>query len=203
MRWWPVSDLTQACAELGNWLAVAETLVGVRDQQPSVHVRGKPGSRPPWNPAVAHALLDARQGIRELERDMRLEVTGSSGPARGGADVNTTGALKAIAAMEQAVTRDRVMDALRALNSWANAIRRLPAIDDLPQWRRLRPGPAGTPPLCPFCSTYSLRVAVESGVVACFFPDCADSDGNRPRARLDVNRLNGEPVLIWSSGETQ
>jgi hypothetical protein len=197
------TDLAQACSELGNWIAVAETLVAIPDQQPGVRVSSKPGSRAPWNPAVATALLDARQGIRDLECEMRTEVTGAPGRPRGGSDGNTRDALKAISAMEQAVSRDHVADALRQLISWANTIRRLPSIDDLPHWRRLRPGPDGMPPRCPFCETFSLRVAVESGVVGCWFPGCTDSEGRRPQARLEISRLNGSGVLVWNDGTVQ
>jgi hypothetical protein len=192
--------LAAACSELRGWLAIAETLLAARDQQPSVRVAGQPASRPPWNSAVADALDDARAGIRRLEADMYLEIFGKPRRARGSSDGNTTAAIKAVAAMETAVTRDHAKEAAHALARWAAMIRRLPAVDDLPHWIRIRPGPDGLPPKCPFCGTFSLRLAMESGLVACWMPGCADSDGRRPQAHLDISRITGSPVLVWQDG---
>jgi hypothetical protein len=196
-----MSDLAQVCSELRGWIAIAETLIGARDQKPGVHIASQPSSRPPWNSAVADALLDAWQGVRELELEIRTEISGRrTARPHGPTDVGTRNALKSLTAMEPAMSTDRAKDATAALSRWANVIRRLPAVDDLPHWMRIRPGPDGLPPRCPYCQTFSLRVALESGVVACWLPGCSDSDGNPPRARLDISRINAEPVLAWSDG---
>ncbi len=198
-----MSELSEACEDLGAWLAIAETLIAEPDITPTTRSSGKPTSRPPWNAAVAYAITDAHAGVREIEREFRIEITGRHRWPRGGSDSNTVGAMEAITAMSSVVSRDRAKRAARSLIHWADVIRQLPAVDDKPRWERIRAGPDGLPPTCPHCGTFSLRVAIESGVIQCWFPSCTDSNGNRPAAHLDINRVNGEPVLLWSDGSVQ
>lgn len=194
------SELAQACEELGSWLAIAGTLIAVQDVAPTARSAvGRPASRPPWNSQVAHALTDAHAGIRDIERDFRLEITGSH-RARGGSDKNTVRALKAIAAMEQAVSEESATKAAKALGRWVTALMRLPSVDKAPVWEKIRAGPDGKPPVCPHCATYSLRVDLSRGIIACWFPDCKDGDGRRPVAQLEMSRVNGAPVVIWRDG---
>ena len=197
-----MSDLEDAAEDLMTWLIVGEHLIAQPDKRPALRSSGKPGSKPPWNAAVAHAILDAHQGVRDLEQRWSDQVTGRHRD-RGGSNGNTAHALKRITSMELAVTRDDVKEGTRLLRRWATTIRQLPAIDDAPRWEKIRAGPDGLPPKCLFCGTFSLRVAIESGVVICVYPDCKDSDGNRPQALLEVNKLDGSPVLVWASGEAQ
>ena len=116
---------------------------------------------------------------------------------------------------------------LRSLTALTNPILALAAIDKLTHWTRLRVEP-GCPacginrelvhgfyvcpncgstvrrPACPYCRTYSLRVADRSTVVACFYSGldgdgCKDADGNRPFARVEISKLSGI-VLVWNDG---
>lgn len=192
-------ELAEACADIGYWLAVAETLLAHADELPAEGGPGRPGSRPPWNPAVANALMDAHSGIRDLEADMRFEVTGTV-RRRSDRAGNTGDVLSGISAMEMAVSRPHHDRAIRLLTRWALAIRQLTAVDRSPRWERIRPAEeGGMPPVCPYCECYSLRVAIQAGLVACWNPACCDPDGKRPEARLDISRLDGSPVLVWRS----
>jgi hypothetical protein len=213
-----VTELADACQELAGWLAIAETLAAIPDIQPSARPSGRPGTRMPGNVAVLHAIMDAHAGIRDLEADFRMRVTGVM-RERGGSDGNTTVALEALPNLAGAVDvhhqRDEDeqgrrkpcrcvhCDALRQLGHWAMTIQRLPAVDTVPRWIPIRPGPDGLPPVCPWCKTFSLRLSVELGVICCVFPGCKDDDGNRPQAHLDISRVSGQPVLAWKSGLVQ
>lgn len=178
-------------------------------------------SRPPWNSQVANAYFDAHQLVRRLEASLRLAVAGHTGPTRGGSDANTTEAIRAISRMATAASvihtgvpvsraepdgRKLTAAELAAhiLDRVTRVIGQLPAVDEFPKWERIRAGPDGLPPRCPNCETFSLRVAVQSGIVCCFLPGCTDLDGNHPpQARLDMSKLNGEPVLAWTDGTVQ
>lgn len=197
-----MSDLSDLCDELGHLLAQAEAILGIRDVKPTTRAAGKPGSKPPWNPEVAGALFNAHAGARQLEADLRIAITGRDyrrSPRSG----NTGDVLAAIKAMETAMDHPQAEAAHRKLTRWVTAIRQLPGLDLSPKWERIRPGPDGLPPKCPHCGTFSLRVALSSGVVQCWYPGCTDSDGRRPQARLDLSRINGNPVLVWSDGTVQ
>lgn len=225
-------DLTAACAELADQLAIFKEpdvttdradaglptvgwLVVDQDVEPSVGRSGVPAARTPGNTAVLNAQFDAHEMIRRLEAAMRLAVAGHSGRVRGGSDGNTLAALKAIQNLGAALpqeTRDargRLVWpcqelAARVVERVTSVIGQLPAVDEVPKWTKIRPGPGGLPPRCPNCETFSLRVALASGVVVCVFPDCEDLDGRRPpQARMDLSKIDGRPVLVWRDGLVQ
>jgi hypothetical protein len=202
-----VTELAEACAEVGKWIEVAEHLVHLPDSSDTATngrhaLHEAPGPALPGNVAAIDALLAAHFGIRELEAGWRVMVSGTARP-RGGSRGNTTAALSAISAMESAVSRDAVKDALRRIGGWTTRIRQLRSVDESPRWIRLRDGPDGMPPRCPYCSCFSLVLAEGRGVVACFTTDCADLDGNPPLGRLDISRLDGSAVLAWRDGLVQ
>jgi hypothetical protein len=196
-------------------------LIAEADTDPGVRRSGSMESRPPWNSQVANAYMDTHQMVRRLEASLRLVIAGNRGPARGGSDANTTEAIRSIARMATAASviytsvpvSKREPDgrkltaaelASRILDRMIRLIGQLPAVDEFPKWEKIRAGPDGLPPRCPNCETFSLRVAVQSGIVCCFLPGCADLDGNSPpQARLDMSKLNGEPVLAWMDGTVQ
>lgn len=190
------SDLARICADLGHWIAVAETLLAQADCVPTESTAFTPFSRPPWNSEVACALFDTHAMIRDIESEMRQEVSGTVA-RRSHRSGNTGPVLAAITAMEVAVTRPTLRRAQRELGKVALRIRQLPAVDEALRWERLRNAPDEMPPACPYCECYSLKVAIVAGLVACFNPSCADDDGERPTARLDISRLDGSPVLAW------
>lgn len=158
-------------------------------------------SRIPGNIAAMMVALEAHEFVRRLEASLRLAVTGRTGQRRGGSDANTAAALKAIVNLAEGVPEDAADDAARLLERFITLIGQLPAIDTVPRWERIRPGPGGLPPKCPWCETFSLRVAIHSGQVLCVFPGCADEIGNAPpRGRMDLSKVTGKPVLVWDSG---
>jgi hypothetical protein len=214
-------DLGEACAELiellavfgladraqvrgGAGLARTDVLVVDQDIEPKVGRSGIPSPRQPGNPAVMNAMMETHAMVRRLEASLRLAVAGHPGAARGGSDANTLAAIKAIENLGHALDRRDAALAAKIIDRLAKTIGQLPAVDEFPKWERIRPGPGGLPPQCPNCETFSLRVAVQSGAVLCILPGCKDLDGREPpQGRLDISRLNGEPVLVWRDGTVQ
>jgi hypothetical protein len=227
-------DLTAACTELADQLAIFKEpditndradaglptigwLVVDQDVEPSVGRSGVPATRTPGNTAAINAQMDAHEMIRRLEAALRVAVAGHSGRARGGSDKNTLASLKAIqnlgAALPQEVrdARGRLVWpcqelAARVVQRVTSVIGQLPAIDEVPKWSRIRPGPDGLPPRCPHCQTYSLRVSIQSGVVVCVLAGddgngCRDMDGRTPpQARMDISKIDGRGILVWRDG---
>lgn len=225
-------DLTAACTELAGQLSIFTApdvtsdradaglptigwLVVDQDIEPSVGRSGVPAARTPGNTAALNAQLDAHEMIRRLEAALRLAVAGHAGRARGGSDGNTIAALKSIQNLGAALPQE-VRDgkgrlvwpcqelAARVVERATSVIGQLPAVDEVPKWTKIRPGPGGMPPRCPNCGTFSLRVALASGVVVCVYPDCTDLDGHKPpQARMDISKIDGSAVLVWRDGLVQ
>src|SRR6266705_1114954 len=102
--------LQDACAELARWLPFAQLLITEPDSD-GTRTHTAPTSRPPWNGAVAVAVLDAHEGVRRLEPALRVDVTGHPGPRRGGSDGNTHAAIVAIGQLGYAVPTDTQREA--------------------------------------------------------------------------------------------
>jgi len=229
-----VRELSAACAELSDQLGVFGDpeittdraggglptigwLVVDQDIEPSIGRSGVSAARTPGNTAALNALFDAHEMVRRLEAALRLAVAGHTGRARGGSDRNTTAALKAIQNLGAALPRE-IRDAkgklvwpcqelaARVVGHAASVIGQLPAVDEVPKWSKIRPGPGGLPPRCPNCQTYSLRVSLSAGVVICVFPGqdgngCKDMDGRTPpQARMDISKIDGRAILVWRDG---
>lgn len=211
-------DLTAACAELADQLKVFTDndlttdradaglltngfLVVDEDIEPGNGRRSVPTTRTPGNTQAINAEMDAHQMVRRLEASLRLLVTGHTGRMRGGSDSSTRAAITAIEKLGAAVSPAARDLAARLLERATRTIEQLPSVDTAVRWDRIRPGPDGLPPRCPFCSTYSLRVAIQSGVVVCVMPSCEDSDGRRPpQARMDLSKIDGRAILVWRTG---
>jgi hypothetical protein len=197
-----------AARELARVLLTAGVLIAVQDRSPTTgQLRRNSGtrSRLPGNVQAFYVLTDAHEGVRRLEADLRREVSGSTQP-RGGSDANTRAALDAIVNLSAAADPDSARYAARLLMRWTVAGLRLPGIDEATRWRPIRGANGSAPPQCPYCATFSLRLAEGAYVVACFNPDCEgrDADDRRPVARLDVARVPPhDPVLVWGDGTVQ
>jgi len=152
-----VTVLDEACADLTAWLPHAAALITQPDTDGHPG-HTKPGSNPPWNSAVANALLDTHAGVRELEQNLRYAVTGRI-MVRGGSDTNTIRAIEAVGRLAEAVDQALADDAARQLNSFITGILQLRAID-LEEVPRIL--------LCPRCDREMLRVWEATGRVACF-----------------------------------
>jgi len=153
-----MTGLAEARADLQAWLPVAAALITQPDTQPSIG-RTQPGSKPPWNPAVAYVLTDIHAGVREVEQDFRYAVTGTM-VTRGGSDGNTAAAIDAICRLAEALDHTRTEQAKRLFDQFTTMICQLPAVDleESPQKRKAD---------CPFCEREMLRVYPRSGRVAC------------------------------------
>jgi hypothetical protein len=182
------------CADLRRLLPAAAAALAEPDADGTAG-GGQPGTRPPWNAAAAGALMDAHEGVRRLEASLRRDVTGRTGPRRGGSDANTDAAIKAIEQLGHAVGDDAAADAGRILERWSRRIRELPAVDESQPWRKM-PGVT-----CPYCNFPMLWVQARAGRVACLRGGaCFDADGRPPAGRLDVSRLTGDPLIMWNDG---
>ncbi|MEV6980421.1 hypothetical protein AB0M95_04070 [Sphaerisporangium sp. NPDC051017] len=157
------------------------------------------GSPAPWHPEAGPVLMTIHAGVRELEQDLRYRVTGRTG-GRGGSDRNTEVALDAIVKLVHGVPEDAARGARGRLENWIEQAREIRDVGELERWIPIRVPRGDLPPGCPYCKTYSLRIATQSGRVACTNAKCLDSQGNRPRGRIEKNRVTGQAVLAWADG---
>lgn len=174
-----MTDLSQACADLMAWLPAIAALTAVPDTTITPG-RRQPVSAPPWNAAAAMTMMDIHAGVRALERDLRLAVTGSA-LERGGSTLNTFRAIEAVGRLADGTA---AADAVAIIDGWVTAIMTLPAIDLEERVRRLR-----VP--CPRCGRRMLRLAERSGRVACL--GCAARGQLRPGTVS-----NG--IIEWADG---
>jgi len=193
-----VSPLADACNDLARILPRAAALTAIPDTAARTRASGKPGSRPPWNPQAAMALLDALAAIADTEARLRFIVTGRSGRRR---PASATGAaLDAIASLGHAVPQHEARAAQRDLARCVHSVRVLHAVDEEERWEKLRASALGQRPCCPHCGAPDLRVAVRAGLVACVTVDCADGTGNRPVASMMLGAVSGSPMVVGADG---
>ncbi len=191
----PISGIL---ADLEQCLPHAAALTAIPDTDGSHGRSGKPGSRPPWNPAAAAALYGALAQIADTVTGFRFHATGKSGPRPAPSATGT--ALRAIERLSHAVPHERVREAAHGLSRCVVVIRQLPARDEAEVWEKLRAGPDGARPVCPHCGTPNLRVAVRAGLVACVLPGCQDGHGNRPVASMSLGTVSGAPMVVGADG---
>lgn len=157
------------------------------------------GSPAPWHPEAAAALFTVHAGARDLEADLRYRVTGHTGPARGGSADNTLHALTAIAKLVHGLPDNVVRGAAHTIAGWITTAQQVRDIGLAERWEPLHVPRGEQPPTCPYCSTYSIRVAQRSGGVTCINPSCEDSRGNRPSGRIDRS-MTGNAAIFWDDG---
>lgn len=187
-----MTEIAEAAGDLGPLLVTVAALIAEPDTDGSTGAGGKPGSRPPWNPAAAAAFYDAHAAIRETETVFRFIVTGHTGAARSWSDGNTARALAAIVSLSHAVPHDHVKRAARDLQHAATVIMQLPAVDEAERAQRI-------PAACPYCEFAMLWVYPREGLVACLRGGvCRDGDGHPPRGRAVPGRLG--PCIEWNDG---
>jgi hypothetical protein len=170
-----------------------------------------PASTPPWNAAAAYAHYDLAETARRMEVSLLNQVEGHRPRLRrGGSTSSTYAALRTVGVLLGRVEKGDVARAAGILLRVAAETQRLAAVDTITRWVRIRPSPGHRPPLCPYCRTYSLRNAEGTYQVMCFGwvrdpksgeqVQCTDSDGRRPKAHLDISRIDGTPVLAFNDG---
>lgn len=185
-------------------------------------------SAAPGNAPALWAVTDVHYGVRELERALRVDLLGVE-RHRGASRAHTLAAIDAIGALAELVDRHEHREPgdktpcqcghcviMRKLAGWTRGIEMLPAVDDAVRWSVIRapcPDCSGREKacttcrgrqlriLCPYCDTPSLRAAVPWGLVACGNPDCRDSEGNPPVAKMATSALaHGRGFLLWNDG---
>lgn len=165
------------------------------------------GSPAPWHPEAGALLMDVHAGVRDLEVDLTYVVAGRMPEGRwlehrGDSDENTLEALAAVVRLAYGAPDHAVKKAAKDLASWIERGMQIRDIGESEKWIPIHVPKGQLPPTCPYCKTYSIRLAQESGRVACFNPRCEDENGERPRGRIDKNRLDGSAMLSWSDGRT-
>lgn len=187
-----MSPLADACDDLARWLPRAAALTAAPDTAARTRASGKPGSRPPWNPQAAMALLDALAAIADTEALLRLIVTGRSGRRR---PASATGAaLDAIASLGHAVPQHHARAAQRDLARLIEPIMVLSAVDEAERPQRI-PGVE-----CAYCRIPMLMTLPKAGIVYCKLGGaaCWDSNGEPPRGHVTVGRLGA--CVEWADG---
>ncbi len=158
--------------------------------------RSAPHSRPPWNEQAADAYWNIWFGAGSSVVLLRYAIGLSAGTPPRGSD-----ALRQIGRLAPAAPDEQVLTVVHDLDRWAAAALAVPAIDEGEQWTAL-PQVGSTPPPCPYCHTFGLRMLKRAGEVRCFFPACADTDGRPTRARMEPGRMTGEARLVFADGTT-
>ncbi|WP_084963348.1 hypothetical protein [Thermoactinospora rubra] len=202
----PAQEVGQLAAELKPLLARLAELLPESVADPTRGTTGHhkvSGSPAPWHPEAGPVLMTIHAGVRDLERLLRYQITGHSGEDRGGSDGNTMAALDSIIRLVHGVPDELARHAVRELNRWIEQTRQIRDIGESERWIPIHVPKGQLPPECPYCRTYSLRVAQESGRVRCTNPKCEDGNGERPRAHIEKNRLDGSAVLVWGDGRSQ
>lgn len=199
----PASRIAEHVAELLDLLAVLAELLPEPIADPTTGNttrRDVTGSPAPWHSEAASILLDVHEGVRRLEASMRRDVTGRLGRRRGGSDANTAAALQAIRALAHGLDDELAEHAARILRVWISHAHQIRDIDLEPSWAPLPSIPGTPPPACPYCRTYSLRFARQSGAVRCANPRCRDTDDNRPYGLIEQGKYTGRAMLVFADG---
>jgi hypothetical protein len=162
--------------------------------------RHKPTSDEPWNTAVADAYWNLWFGPTQLVGMLRYALDLPALPDRDtpkGPD-----ALKAIRNLTPSAAGEHVRYVVLSLERWCDLARRIPAIDESEPWTPVPAPPGRTPPECPYCHTFGLRMQRRRGIVRCVMPGCVDGDGRPTQARMEPGRMTGEARLVFGDGTT-
>ncbi|MFG1873373.1 hypothetical protein ACGFIV_00870 [Sphaerisporangium sp. NPDC049003] len=161
------------------------------------------GSPAPWHEEAATVLLTIHEEARRLEASLLWQITGELPARRGGSDRNTRAALAVIGNLVHAVPERDARGALHIVGRWIRNARQVKDIGIEERWQPAWPsGPGELPPKCPYCKTYSVRVATRAGLVVCINRSCKDGKEESPRGRLERSSLNGDPMIVWNDGRT-
>jgi hypothetical protein len=174
-----------------------EQLITERSREPSGRFHGKiDHSSPPWNPAVANAILDLHAMSRDMEAWLRLSQ-GLRTRQRGGSGENTRKALQAVQRLAEAAQDATVRAHTRDLDRWIRQA--LAALNILEPPRRLPQIPGKPEPACPGCENHTLRMIPLKGKIFCCNPACPGIAGHKAQAHMRFSPL-GEWMIVWSDG---
>lgn len=174
---------------------------GGRGTQTGVIGRHAPRSSEPWQAEAASAYWTIHAGLREMVNDLRID-RGLYELAWSGHDGETGRVIARIRNLVPVVSADAVRDAAKRAESWVTAARQITDIDEAERWTPVPRVPGAKPPACPYCRTFSLRMARHRGEVRCSFPGCRDGDGNPTRARMEFGARSGEAMLVFGDDTT-
>jgi hypothetical protein len=194
--------LTAAVGDILKSLADVAALLPEPSGRPQTGTIGRhaPESSEPWQGAAAAVYWTIHFGARQLEDVCRADIgLPPQDPARGGSAANTDDALRAVASTAPTMTAGALNAARRRVEAWLTAIQQIPDIDLADTWVPVPRQPGSLPPTCPYCTTFSLRMAPARQVVRCFNPPCRDTDDRPPVARME-NGLSGG-VLVFGDGQ--
>jgi hypothetical protein len=147
-----------------------------------------------WNTQIAMIVLDCHAGVRQLEQEIRSEVSGSR-KARGGSDANTVQSVAAITSLAAAAGDYELGLAVRKMESWGWRCR--VALGQAEPLQQIPRQPGHSAARCPWCRMATLRMKPVSGVVRCINPGCKDDEGQQPSGHVQFGTYSQEPVLVW------
>lgn len=154
-------------------------------------------SRPPWNSAAAHLILNLHTESRSWEATLRAHLNMGS-KVRGAADANTVYALDSILNLAESSEDSVVVECARWLNAWCSRALVVLGDHELPQ--HLPRNVGESEPRCPYCDRLTLRFWPIRGEVRCVNPECHDESKRRPVARMDYSPVVQDWVLAWRDG---
>lgn len=158
------------------------------------------GSPAPWHSEAGRVYMTIHAGARRLEAGFAQFVHGRA-RTRGGSDGNTVAALRVCVRLAEAMPPEEVRGAARRTSSWIRRAEEIPDIGRAEPWVDLPRAPGATPPPCPFCGTYRLKLARRSGLVKCVNRACRDEDGRPRRAVIEYGALSGSAYLTFGDGQ--
>ena len=170
-----------------------ERVIAVKTRGNSSGFHGKIDfSQPPWNAAVASAIMDLHAQSRDMEACLRISLQLPKRP-RGGSGNNTRIALENVLRLSEGATDGSVKDNTRSLDSWSR--RASVALNEREVPRRLPRIEGQKEPSCPWCKNHTLRMLPLYGTIRCMNPECRDEQDRKPIAKLEY--FEAEFVLRW------
>lgn len=157
--------------------------------------RHAPESKEPWAGEAANAYWGLYFGSRHIADMMRAHLGMPDRVWATGED-----GLKLIAALASSVTAPVLRSARVGIERALASAQRIRDLDEADAWTPVPRAPGQAPPVCPYCSTLSLRVNRQLGEVRCFFPGCVDANRKPTMAQMEYDALTGAGVLVFGDG---
>lgn len=178
---------------------ILESVIHVKIRQPGTFHGKVDHSQPPWQAAVANAILDLHALAREMEAWLRLSQ-GLPPRERGGSSENTRKALENVVRLSEVAEDGTVRGHTRELRGWERqadiALGKTETASRLPRAK-------GEPiRVCPWCERDTLRMLPMLGVISCIDKACEDENGERPKGRMTYSDIVAGWVVVWQNGGT-
>lgn len=193
----PRQRLAETSAECLKTAGKLEAVIAVKSVRRDDGFTGKvTHSQPPWNSAVALAIMSLHQLARDIETRFRVAAD-LPVRKRGGSDSNTRLALEAAASLAETASDAAVCDAVSELDRWLRQAKITMGELEFPQ--RLPRLPGKSEPVCPFCKHKTLRMFPLRGFIICITPEeiCHDDEGRKPKAVMEYSSFTCQWELVW------